>query len=120
MVSKLFNTVKYLLLKTGFLLKEYVKGSRTSYLHPFRLYGFTSVFFPIVFFSPFSIKDKHIGIARPGFIALLAKGYAISESEMLKQGTSKSDAQLIRNAFMRCRIPIGHLLFYPFTKFDLL
>ena len=48
--GKFFSTVKYLLSKPGFLTSEYVKGRRASYLHPIRMYIFTSAFFFIIFF----------------------------------------------------------------------
>src|SRR4029078_1863472 len=51
--SKFFETVKDLVFKPGFLSKEYVKGKRASYLHPVRMYVFTSAMFFLVFFSLF-------------------------------------------------------------------
>jgi len=51
--GKFFNTVKYLIAKPGFLSKEYIAGRRMTYLHPIRMYVFTSAFFFIVFFSLF-------------------------------------------------------------------
>lgn len=52
--SKFFETVKDLLFRPGFLTNEYVKGRRASYLHPVRMYVFTSAIFFLVFFSFFS------------------------------------------------------------------
>lgn len=49
--GKFFSTLRYLLFKPGFLSKEYLKGKRASYLHPIRMYVFTSAFFFLVFFS---------------------------------------------------------------------
>ena len=40
--SKFFITIKDLLLKPGFLTKEYLAGKRASYLHPIRMYVFIS------------------------------------------------------------------------------
>ncbi|HXL56656.1 MAG TPA: DUF3667 domain-containing protein, partial [Chitinophagaceae bacterium] len=57
--SKFFDTVKYLLLKPGFLSKEYLRGRRASYLHPIRTYVFTSAIFFIVFFT-FIVKPGEI------------------------------------------------------------
>lgn len=51
--GKFFSTVKYLVTKPGFLSAEYIKGRRASYLHPIRMYVFTSAFFFIIFFSLF-------------------------------------------------------------------
>lgn len=52
--SNFFTTVKDLLFKPGFLSKEYMKGRRASYLHPIRMYVFTSAIFFLLFFSFFS------------------------------------------------------------------
>ena len=52
--GKFFSTVKSLITKPGFLSQEYIKGRRASYLHPIRMYVFTSAFFFIIFFSFFN------------------------------------------------------------------
>jgi hypothetical protein len=49
--GKFFSTLKYLLFKPAFLSKEYLKGRRTSYLHPIRMYVFTSFIFFLIFFN---------------------------------------------------------------------
>jgi hypothetical protein len=49
--GKFFSTLKYLLFRPGYLSHEYLKGRRASYLHPIRMYVFTSAFFFLVFFS---------------------------------------------------------------------
>jgi hypothetical protein len=49
--SKFFDTLKDLLFRPGFLSREYVKGRRASYLHPVKMYVFTSAIFFLVFFS---------------------------------------------------------------------
>jgi len=55
--GKFFSTVKYLITKPGFLSTEYLKGKRASYLHPIRMYVFTSAFFFIIFFSVFNPEN---------------------------------------------------------------
>jgi len=55
-----FVTVKDLLFKPGFLTKEYMKGRRKLYLHPVRMYVFTSAVFFLVFFSIFHVKESDI------------------------------------------------------------
>jgi hypothetical protein len=57
--GKFFSTLKYLLLKPGFLSHEYLRGRRASYLHPIRMYVFTSAIFFIIFFS-FIVKPDEI------------------------------------------------------------
>ena len=76
--GKFFSTVKYLITKPGFLSSEYIKGRRASYLHPIRMYVFTSAFFFIIFFSLF----------RPESIILADK----NEDEQLKELTQASNS----------------------------
>lgn len=52
--GKFFSTVRLLLTKPGFLSQEYIRGRRAGYLHPIRMYVFTSAFFFIIFFSLFN------------------------------------------------------------------
>lgn len=68
--GKFFSTVRYLLLKPGFLSKQYIAGKRMSYLHPIRMYVFTSAFFFIIFFSLFKAEKllQVSGVDREGEI----------------------------------------------------
>jgi hypothetical protein len=59
--SKFFDSMKYLLLKPGFLPKEYVLGRRASYLNPVKKYVFTSAVFFLLFFS-FLVKQDTVEI----------------------------------------------------------
>jgi Protein of unknown function (DUF3667) len=52
-----FVTLKDLLIKPGFLTKEYMKGRRKTYLHPVRMYVFTSAVFFLVFYSMFGFSE---------------------------------------------------------------
>jgi hypothetical protein len=56
--SSFFETVKDLLFKPGFLSKEYMAGRRARYLHPIRMYVFTSAVFFLLFFSVFKIGNS--------------------------------------------------------------
>ena len=49
--GKFFTTLKDLLFKPGYLTKQYMSGRRVSYLHPIRMYVFTSAIFFLVFFA---------------------------------------------------------------------
>ena len=53
--SKFFETMKDLLFRPGFLSKEYMMGRRARYLHPIKMYVFTSAVFFLLFFSVFKI-----------------------------------------------------------------
>ena len=58
--GKFFSTLKYLLFKPGFLSKEHLKGRRADYLHPIRMYVFTSAFFFLLFFTFFNNNEELI------------------------------------------------------------
>ncbi|MEP6684168.1 MAG: DUF3667 domain-containing protein [Parafilimonas sp.] len=55
--GKFFSSLKILLLRPGILTHEYVRGRRASYLHPIRMYVFTSAIFFIIFLSFIVGKD---------------------------------------------------------------
>ena len=54
-----FSSLRYLIVRPGFLSKEYMIGRRASYVNPIRMYIFTSAFFFLIFFSFFKV-DKEI------------------------------------------------------------
>jgi hypothetical protein len=56
--GKFFTTLKFLILKPGFLSKEYIIGRRASYVNPVRMYLFTSALFFLIFFSIYKIDEK--------------------------------------------------------------
>lgn len=60
--GKFFRTLKYLLLKPGYLAKEHLRGKRSDYLHPIRLYVFVSAFFFLILFGFYTkhTTEKHI------------------------------------------------------------
>jgi len=72
--GKFFSTLKYLLFKPGFLSHEYLRGRRAGYLHPIRMYVFTSAFFFLIFFS-FNQEDSVVKITetQPTAASLLKK-----------------------------------------------
>ena len=55
--GKFFQTLKVLLLRPGFLSREYMNGRRASYLNPVRMYVFTSAIFFLLFFTFFQTGD---------------------------------------------------------------
>lgn len=58
--GKFFTSLKDLILKPGFLSKEYMRGKRASYLNPVRMYLFTSFIFFLVFFSMYAIDENSL------------------------------------------------------------
>ncbi|MDP1843455.1 MAG: DUF3667 domain-containing protein [Sediminibacterium sp.] len=55
--GKFFSTIKFLLFKPGYLSQEHLSGRRADYLHPIRMYIFTSAFFFLLFFSFNNMED---------------------------------------------------------------
>jgi len=80
-----FITLKDLLFKPGFLSKEYVKGRRKAYLHPVRMYVFTSAVFFLIFFSLF--KAKETGVTAEGDNPALIE----AKEEALKNAKTRQD-----------------------------
>ncbi|TAH07425.1 MAG: DUF3667 domain-containing protein [Sphingobacteriia bacterium] len=60
--GKFFSTIKYLLFKPGFLSQEHIRGRRADYLHPIRMYVFTSAFFFLMFFTFFQKTEDIIAV----------------------------------------------------------
>ncbi len=60
--GKFFSTLRWLIVKPGFLSQEYRLGRRSSYLNPVRMYVFTSAIFFFTFFSLFHVDERDIGI----------------------------------------------------------
>lgn len=59
--SRLWSTLKPLLVKPGFLSGEYIKGRRMKYIDPVRMYLFISAAFFVLFFT---IREEHKTITR--------------------------------------------------------
>jgi hypothetical protein len=68
--SRLFQTLKFLIIRPGFLTNEYWSGKRITYLPPFRLYLLTSILF---FFIPH--PDYQYGSEE--FFPLLQRGFFV-------------------------------------------
>lgn len=58
--GKFFRTVGLLIAKPGFLPLEFINGRRASYLHPIRLYIFTSAVFFLVFYAVWTPAIKNM------------------------------------------------------------
>ena len=56
--SKFFQTTKYLILKPGFLAREYNAGKREKYFHPARMYVFISFIYFLLFTSLPPAEDQ--------------------------------------------------------------
>jgi hypothetical protein len=56
--GKFFHTTGLLIKKPGYLPAEYIKGRRARYLHPIRMYVFSSALFFLIFFM--LVKPKEL------------------------------------------------------------
>ncbi len=96
--SSFFSTVKILLFKPGFLSREYMNGKRATYLHPIRMYVFTSAVFFLLFFSVFSTGATfEINLDKP------------LSTEEIKRLINKKEKQLARdsgNAYLRQQLAL--------------
>jgi len=68
--GKFWHTLKYLFIRPGYVARQYCEGKRNTYLHPIRMYLFTSAIFFLLFFTlkgdvlqikqnALSKKDRH-------------------------------------------------------------
>lgn len=53
--GKFFSTTRFLITRPGFLPKEYLEGRRARYLHPIRMYVFSSALFFLCLYSVFHL-----------------------------------------------------------------
>lgn len=115
--SNFFTTVKDLLFKPGFLSKEYMKGKRASYLHPIRMYVFTSAIFFLLFFSFFvnspKINDslELTAVERMAYLDLVKKELVKdSSSTLLKRGLAmlEDDTLVLKKEDLRFIDSIGN------------
>jgi hypothetical protein len=89
--SKFFESVKVLVFRPGFLSKEFIKGRRTSYLHPVRMYVFTSAIFFLLFFSFFKPKEGFISNNSQLLTAGQRTGYINKIQNRLKKDPDNKD-----------------------------
>ena len=90
--GKFFSTVKLLILKPGFLSREYINGRRNSYLNPIRMYVFTSAFFFIFFFSVYKTDNYVKGDGKKATAAEVIKSL---QKKKVKLEEKLSDASIL-------------------------
>ncbi|HEY6505075.1 MAG TPA: DUF3667 domain-containing protein [Chitinophagaceae bacterium] len=94
--GKFFTSLKWLVRKPGFLSAEYMAGRRARYLHPIRMYVFTSAFFFIIFFSLFSAEK--LGMVDWTSGGQLEKAVTEFSAEAYKNAKTKEDSLNITQA----------------------
>ncbi|MFZ1264092.1 MAG: DUF3667 domain-containing protein [Chitinophagaceae bacterium] len=109
--SSFFHTIHHLILKPGFLSKEYMVGRRVSYLHPVRMYVFTSAIFFLLFFTFFRPKESVTLTTDKPLDAKQRGEYIISLQNRLKKDTA--------NRLILDRIALISDTSRPFTAKDI-
>lgn len=105
--GKFFSTLKYLALKPGFLSKEYIRGRRVSYLHPIRMYVFTSAIFFIIFFSMFHLERSVENAAGRIMNDSSVTGLSKAKELTLKNARTRSDSAEIEKVMdMLAKTPV--------------
>jgi len=111
--GKFFTTLKDLLIRPGFLSREYIAGRRVSYLHPIRMYIFTSAIFFIIFFSIYDVKR----LTESSNIKVNVKGMDDAKRQALSNAKSKEDSLAIEKAFSSVQnLPAAFAKDSPLTK----
>ncbi len=98
--SKFFVTLKSLLFRPGFLTHEYIRGRRASYLHPVRMYIFTSTIFFLIFFL-FVVKPDDFSTGNKPFnpdTEKLQQQEILLRDSALKVTDSASKSKLLEEA----------------------
>lgn len=93
-----FITVKDLLFRPGFLSMEYKRGRRKKYLHPVRMYVFTSAVFFLIFYSLYHVSETDITI--------------VNNNKLTPQKTE----EIIKQAFAGTKTHEDSLQIYQFLK----
>jgi hypothetical protein len=98
--GKFFKTTGLLIRRPGFLPKEYLAGRRARYLHPIRMYVFTSAFFFLILFSLYSGPDINLDSNKKKEYNSSAKDTILSVREkMLRSVSNKEDSAAIAKVF---------------------
>lgn len=92
--GKFFGTLKYLLFKPAFLSHEYLRGRRTSYLHPIKMYVFTSAIFFLIFFNFYQKKEKSNETEEKKPLVAVIKGLNEKKETFEKAIATKDTAEL--------------------------
>jgi uncharacterized protein DUF3667 len=102
--GKFFSTGRLLLMKPGFLPKEYISGRRARYLHPIRMYVFSSALFFLIFYSLYNVNrwdnfGKRNEKSTPNL--------GTAKQNALKNAKSAKDSAEVEDAFrMIERLPV--------------
>ena len=109
--GKFFSTTRYLITRPGFLPKEYIEGRRARYLHPIRMYVFSSALFFLCLYSVFHFHgsgelgdDKKDKKDNMGFMAALpdsVKAKALADAKTKEDTAAVLKALDLAKPYMR-------------------
>lgn len=97
--GKFITSIRYLFFKPGFLTAEYLRGRRSSYMNPVRMYVFTSAFFFIIFFTFFQKENEEAAmfkIKEDGVEVKTPEKPIVLKEEALKKAKNKTDSAFIQ------------------------
>ena len=121
--SRFFITLKYLMIKPGFLTKEYWAGRRTTYLPPLRMYLVLSVFY--FFLSSFMAEGKQVVFGSSGSDSF---AFDIDDFphfshfivDILNKGIKLTDERQLSKDFLSDYMPSAMFILMPFMGLLLL
>lgn len=91
--GKFFYTLKYFFTKPGYVARKYAEGKRVSFLHPIRMYLFTSALFFLIFFT---FKTFEVGSGRKGAETLTREDRAELVAELQNDAKKNPGDTLLR------------------------
>lgn len=91
--GKWITSLRYLLFSPGFLSAAYIRGRRSRYMNPVRMYIFTSAFFFLIFFFLFNPRNIVSELQQLNDPVLSAA--ALLRDTALSRTTNAADSQLV-------------------------
>ncbi|HEX6915670.1 MAG TPA: DUF3667 domain-containing protein, partial [Chitinophagaceae bacterium] len=91
--GKFFTTTRFLLFRPGFLAREYMRGRRSRYLNPIRMYIFTSAVF-FLFFFWFIVPSGNERLANENLQLELVKERSRLQDSLIKEPDSLRRRQI--------------------------
>ena len=106
--GKFFSTTKFLITRPGFLPKEYIEGRRARYLHPIKMYVFSSALFFIFFYSLFHMNVNDGSEIDRILIKKAKQAKATIDSSRraaMAEAKNSNDSAVIERAFVIATLP---------------
>ena len=91
--GKFFDTLRYLLFRPGYVPREYLKGKRSHFLDPIRMYLFTSAVFFLIFFS---FRSESLDLDVKPFDGELSRNERVEYATKLADSLRGSDTEHVK------------------------